>query len=608
MAGRAHGPAPPSFPVTGDSGSLPDVAAVGDRDPQPTEAAGDGALAEIRRDVLASFRALGATFRNANLRRSLIGLTAFSICEWGGYIALVVFAFGQGGTEAVGVIALVQLIPAAIIAPIGSVLGDRFPRERVLLLALAAITLTAAASAIAALAGAPAVVVYAAGCSVGYVLTLVRPTHGALLPWIANDPTELTSAYSASGLVESSCVLVGPVLVTASFALADVFGISGPGLAYAVMAALLVVGTWAVARIRVARGEEQPAEAVAGPGLLREFGAGFRLVWSDRRPRMLVWMLGLGMLTLGFLDSLIVVIAFDLLGAGETAVGILNSTMGAGAIVGALLALVAGARERLFPAFRSGTIAYGSSVAAIAAVPPAAPLLLGAGGAGGVLMDVSARTMLQRLIPDEKLTRSFGVLEAAYLGFEGIGAFLGAALAIAIGPRWTLLIAGSLLLVSGFVLRQRLRVVDVGPRVPAEDLALLRGTAIFAPLPPVTLERVARNTVPLTIRAGGVLIRQGDVGDRFYVVAAGTLTVSANGREVATLGPAGHVGEIALLRDVPRTATVTAATEARLLSLERDEFLRALTGHEPSHAAAQTATDDRLRDLGGGHPDPRGHA
>jgi hypothetical protein len=308
-------------------------------------------------------------------------------------------------------------------------------------------------------------------------------------------------------------------------------------------------------------------------------------------------MLGLGSLVLGIADSLIVVIAFDLLDAGETGVGLLNAAMGVGGIVGALLALVAGTRERLFPAFRAGNIAHGAALSAIGAVPGGAPLLLGASGAGGVLADVSARTMLQRLIPDEKLTRSFGVLESAYMGFEGIGAFLGAILAVAVGPRWTLVVAGSLVPVTGFLVRKRLRAVDVGARVPAEDLALLRRTSIFAPLPPPTLERVARNTVPLTIAAGSVLIRQGDVGDRVYVVAAGQLTVSADGGEVATHGPGGYVGEIALLRDVPRTATVTAATDARLLSLERDEFLSAVTGHEPAHAAAQTVAEERLREL-----------
>jgi hypothetical protein len=429
----------------------------------------------------------------------------------------------------------------------------------------------------------------------------VRPTFGALLPWISKDPAELTSAFTASGLVESSSVLLGPALVTAMFALAAALDLPGPGLAYAALALLLAIGTGAVAGIGRTAQEGIAAErADSKLDVTREVGEGFRYIWSDRRPRLLLGMHGLGSLTEGFIDSLIVVLAFELLDAGEIGVGLLNAAVGVGGILGALIALVAGARERLFPAYRAGVIAFGSPLVATAALPAAAPLLVGASGAGNILMDVSARTMLQRLIPDQKLTRAFGVLESTYMAFEGLGAFVGAMLAVAIGPRWTLVIAGLLLPVAGFLARRRLRSVDVGARVPAEDLALLHRTSILAPLPPPTLERVARNTVPLEIPAGHVLIRQGEVGDRFYVVAAGELTVSADGRDVATHGPGGYVGEIALLRDVPRTATVTAATDARLLSLERDEFLRALTGHEPAHAAAQTTTDERLRGLGGG--------
>ncbi len=327
-------------------------------------------------------------------------------------------------------------------------------------------------------------------------------------------------------------------------------------------------------------------------------------MWSDRRPRLLVGMLGLGAFVLGFVDSLIVVIAFGLLGGGQTQVGVLNSALGVGGIVGAGLALVAGSRERLFPAFRAGILTYGSGLVATAALPAAAPVLLGTCGAGATLGDISGRTMLQRLIPDEKLTRSFGVLESAYMGAEGIGAFLAAFLAISVGPRWTLLVAGSLLPVTGFAVGRRLRAVDVGARVPAEDLALLRRTPIFAPLPPPALERVARNCVPLEVAAGSIVIRQGDVGDRFYVVAEGELVVTAAGREVDRHGPGGYVGEIALLHDVPRTATVTAATDARLLSLERDEFLRAVTGHEPARAAAHSVADERLRTLAAAGPVP----
>jgi MFS family permease len=555
-------------------------------------------FAEVRHDLAVSLRALASTLANPNLRRALTGLTAFSICEWGGYIALIVFAYDQGGTRMIGVISLIQLLPAAVIAPLGSALGDRFRRERVLLLAESAMALTSALAAAAALAGAPPVLVYAAGCSVGYVLTLVRPTHGALLPWIARNPTELTSAYTAGGLIESSCVLLGPAIVTATFAAATALDVSGPGLAYAVLALLLTVGSIAIGGIRVERG---PEASQGGDGrqanVTTELAAGFRYVWSDRRPRLLVALMGLGAFVLGFIDALIVVIAFQLLDGGQTEVGLLNSALGVGGIVGAMIALVAGSRERLFPAFRAGILTYGSSLVVTAGLPGAAPALLVATGAGGTLGDVSGRTMLQRLIPDEKLTRSFGVLESAYMLSEGIGAFVGASLAVAAGPRWTLLVAGSILPTVGFAVRRRLRSVDVGARVPADDLALLRRTSIFEPLPPPALERVARNCVPLDVPAGTVVIREGDVGDRFYVIAAGDLVVTTGAREVDRHGPGGYVGEIALLHDVPRTATVSATTDARLLSLERDEFLRAVTGHAPAREAADAVAAERIRRL-----------
>jgi MFS family permease len=522
---------------------------------------------------------------------------AFSICEWASFIALMVFAFGEGGTAAVGVISLIQLIPAAAIAPLGSVLGDRFRRERVFMLAEASMSVACVLAAAAALLDAPAVVVFGAACSVGWLLTLVRPTHGALLPWIARDPTELTTAYTAAGLIESACVLLGPLLATGLFALGTALGVAGPGLVYAALAVLLCAGAILLAGIRTQAPppELEPRRAA----VLHELGAGFRFVWGDPRPRVLVGTLGLWTFVLGFLDTLIVVLALDVLGIGQTGVGALSAALGVGGVVGAAIVVLAGSRERLFPAFRAGSFLYGLPVSAIGAIPGLAPVLLGVAGSGAVLYDVSGRTMLQRLIPDQKLTRSLGVLESVYMGTEGLGAFAGAVLVTLVGPEWTFAIAGILVPSVCFGLRRRLRAVDVGARVPAEDLELLRRTSLFAPLPPPALERLARNSVPVHVPEGTTIIREGDAGDRVYVLALGTAEVSASGSHVATLEPGDHVGEIALLRDVPRTATVAASSDVRLLSLERDVFLRTMTGHEPAHAAAHSAAEGRLQELPG---------
>jgi MFS family permease len=560
-------------------------------------------LTELRVDLGLSLRALAASFRNRDLRRALLALTAFSICEWASFIALMVFAFGEGGTRLVGVVSLVQLIPAALIAPLGSVLGDRFRRERVYLLAEVALSIACVLAAVAALTGSPPLVVFAAGCSLGWILTLVRPVHGALLPWIVEEPAELTSAYTASGVIESVCVFLGPAVATAGFVIAGAVGVSGPGVVYGVLGGLLVIGSLLVAGIRRT---PVPEPADRDHAFVREVGAGFGYLRSDRRPRLLVVLLGMGMFVLGFVDTLIVVLAFEVLGAGASGVGALNAAVGVGGIVGAAIAVVAGTRERLSPALRTGTVLYGLPLIAMGAAPGLSPVLLGASGCGGVLLDVSGRTMLQRLVPDEKLTRVYGVLESAYMGAEGLGAFVGAVLVGVVGTRWTLVIAGSLLPIVGFLARHRMQAIDVGARVPSEDLALLRRTPIFRPLPPAMLERVARNSVHSDVRSGAVLITEGDVGDRFYVVASGRAEVATAGRRVAVLGPGDYVGEIALLRDVPRTATVTALEDSRLLTVERDEFLRAVTGHETAHATARSAASGRLEELDAARSDDAG--
>ena len=560
-----------------------------------TDASGRSGLSDVRRDLVVAARAFVSSFKNPDLARAQLALLAFSICEWASFIALMVFAFAHGGTGAVGIISLVQLIPAAVIAPLGSVLGDRYRRERVYLLAEASMALACALAAAAALVQAPAIIVYATACSVGWILTLVRPIHGALLPWIARDPGELTTGYTAAGMIESVCVLLGPLVATAFFAIGASLDLSGPGLVYGGLAGLLGIGALLLAGIRTRASAPDPDEA--RPALTRELGAGFRYMWSDPRPRVLVTLLGIGTFVLGFIDILIVVLAIDVLEIGQTGVGALNAALGIGGIVGATTAVMAGTRERLFPLFRAGSVVYGIPLAAIGAVPPLAPLLLAASGVGYVQFDVTGRTMLQRLIPDQKLTRSLGVLESAYMGTEGLGAFVGALLVASIGPEWTIVIAGVLLPLTGFALRRRIRAVDVGARVPADDVELLRSTALFEPLPPSALERLARNSVPVQAGPGAVVIREGDVGDRVYVIAEGETEVTSSGRHVARLGPGGYVGEIALLRDVPRTATVTAVTDVRFLCLERDVFLRTMTGHEPARAAAHSAAETRLGEL-----------
>jgi CRP-like cAMP-binding protein len=95
-------------------------------------------------------------------------------------------------------------------------------------------------------------------------------------------------------------------------------------------------------------------------------------------------------------------------------------------------------------------------------------------------------------------------------------------------------------------------------------------------------------------RAGEEIIRRGDHGDRFYVVGSGEVEVLLDGQQPRREGPGSYFGEIALLRDVPRTATVQAATDVELFALDRDDFLPAVTGHAGSSEAAEAVIGSRL--------------
>ena len=546
-------------------------------------------LAETR-SSLASF---GRTFRSPDLARAQVAYVAFSITEWATFIALIVYAFEDGGSVMVGLVSLLWSIPAAILAPIGASLGDRHRRERVLLLAYAALAFTIGLAALALLLDAPALVVYLAGTSAGWLMILVRPTHASLLPRLAHTPEELTSAYASVGVIESVSVLVGPLLAGALMAIAS-GSLSGPGLVDAVLAGMLVVGAVCVATIRTRTEPAHDGEPLSARVLVSEAATGVRAVARDPRSRLLVSTMGLALFQLGFVDVLIVVLAYDVLGTGDAGVGLLTASIGVGSIVGAGLAVGLAGRGRSSRAFQGGAAISGLSLLGIAAQPALAGGFLAVSGAGYTLADVNGRMMLQRLIPDKNLSRAFGVLESLYVAGEGLGTFLGSLLIVAVGARPTLVVAGLLVPITILLARRKLHALDVGVRVPEGEMDLLRGTRIFAPLPAPMLERVARNLVPISAPAGTTVIAEGDPdGDRFYAIVEGTVGVDVGGRVIATEGPGSCFGEIALLDDVPRTATVTATSDLRLLALDRDDFLRAVTGHEPSGEAAREFAERR---------------
>jgi hypothetical protein len=267
-----------------------------------------------------------------------------------------------------------------------------------------------------------------------------------------------------------------------------------------------------------------------------------------------------------------------------------------GALAGTLVALALVGRRRLAGDFGLGIVLWGIPLVAIGIWPSTALALamLAVLGLGNTLVDVAGLTLLQRAVPQEVLARVFGVLESLLLSTNGFGAILAPLLISGLGIRGALIATGSFLPVLAALYWRRLAEIDASARLPGIELELLRSVPIFAPLPEPTLERLSSQLVRVAVPAATAVIRQGDRGDRFYVVSEGEVDVASDGQTVAVLGPGDYFGEIALLRDVPRTATVTTRTPCVLYALEREDFLSAVTGHGPSARAADAVVGARL--------------
>jgi MFS family permease len=539
--------------------------------------------------MVASTRLLVGALRVGDLRRVLAAYLGFSVAEMANFIAILIYAYEVGGSPALGLVAFLQLAPAAVFAPVGATLGDRFRREVMLTVAYAVFAASSAAVAIALYADWPVGVIYVLAAVNATVLTLVRPLHESLLPALARSTEQLTAGYVAGGTIENLGLIAGPLLAGLTAAA------WGTGAVFVITTALLLLGTFLVWGVKTSTAADRGTDQSAIQMTLEGLG-----VFRESRPRVILLMLTSVIFLAGVLEVATIVLAFEVFGSEDAGAAWLNAVIGVGAAAGSVLAVVLIGRRHLAPSMRRGLLLIAVSVSLIPIVGSQAVALvaLAVMGAGWTFVDVSGRIMLQRVIPLGGLSRAFGVLEGTSMAAEALGSVAGAVLIGWLGVGWTLVVASLLIIVVLLINRRALQEADIGVIVPIEHLHLLRSTLMFAALGPAELERLARTIDQESVGPGSAVCVQGEPGDRFYFVERGTARVVRDGMDVATLGTGDFFGEIALLRDIPRTATVEAVSDLDLLVLERGPFLDAIKSSACQIEAAQAVSQTRMDELG----------
>jgi MFS family permease len=556
---------------------------------QGSNSAESGVVRSALNEAATSLREI---FSQRSLRRVQYALIGSELGDQAFNVAVTVWAYGAGGVKAIGIWNAVRLILMALSTPLAASLADRFPRKPVMIsadLARAALV-TGAAACVAS--GTPSAPVYVLATMTVMLGSVFRPAQAAWLPELAERPEQLTAANGVSSTVESLAFFIGPGLGALLIAATNVQTV------FLVDAASFVWSAGIVASI-VAGHTTTPddeSEDDDEEGVLAELLAGFREIGRDRGLRLVTSLVGGQAVVAGICEVVIVVFAVNILHTGARGVGYINAIFGVGAVVGGAFAIARALRKKLAVDLTVGVLLWSLPLLLIAAWPSGASVFTAAVliGIANPLVEVNFCTAIQRMAPERIIGRVFGAIEGSMIAGMAIGACIAPFLVDALGLRPTLAIVALAVGVPTVAVLPAARALDTRLE-PPEDLALLQSLPIFAPLGPARLDVLARHLVPIEVAAGSVVITAGEVGDMFYLIKSGRVSVTHEGQFVREEGPGEYFGEIALLRGVPRTATVTAIEDTALLGLSRAHFLNAVQRTAESSGAVEAVVSYRMR-------------
>lgn len=517
---------------------------------------------------------------HAGLRRALLAYLAFCSVEFAAWVAVLVYAMAEGDATTVAIVAVVQLVPAALLAPVLAERLDRLRRGAVLPVAYGAVTMLLIATAVAMVVGLSLPVVVGLSMLATVVIALGRPAHFSIIPRLVDEPEELVAANVVSSSADAMGTLVGPGMAGLVMALAS------PGFAVLASAALMALGLAVVVSLQIPE-DESPTETAGDESPESVDDAPTTRVAT---PILIGAMLGV---ISGASDVLIVVLALDILAIGDAGAGYLNAALGLGGVLGSVVAASLVGARRLAPALVVGAAVAATAMALISVVP-VAPLLIVVLGLGFSVAEVANRTLLQRTAPMRGLGAAFGRLEGAMLLGLAAGSMASPFVIDRVGSEGAFAVFGILFFVVVARRWGSLRRADASFEVPHRVLDILRGATMFAPLAPPMIERLARGGRLVTVAADVPLLTQGGRSTEMYVIGDGSVAVVRDGVELRSLETGDVFGEIALLTDAPRNATVVATVPTTVVRLEREVVMEALSASRGSRRALGRLAASRM--------------
>jgi MFS family permease len=503
-------------------------------------------------------------------------------------VALLVYAYQAGGIVEVGLASLARTLPAGLLAPFIAGLADRVPRHRLLLAVHAARGTAVAFLALSAAMGGGAAVLLGLALVEGILASLHRPSNAALLPALARAPEELVASNVISGAGENIGSLVGPATAAG---LVSLFGV------VAALAAPAFAFAGAALAISLVRPAAQPSHGVATGrnGWRRALGG---LVALREHPSAAV-LAGIGMtqtFVRGAMTVMLVAAAAQLMSLGEQGIGVLQAAIGLGGIAGAVAGSAFAGRRRLSGAMVLGLVLWGLPITVIGLVPNAvvAVVVLAVLGIGNAVFDVGLFSLVQRNVPNSVRGSVFGACEGIFMLGVALGSLAGPFMVQLAGLRGGLVVTGLILPLLAFLAAPAIRRADTAAVVPERQMRLLRGVTMFQPLPLTVVEQIAGSLEPMAFQPQQAVCVEGDPGDRFFIIDAGHAEVEQSGAVLRHLAEGDSFGEIALLRSVPRTATVRAEDALQTFALKRLDFVSAVTGNPRSAMVADGLIQEHL--------------